>query len=174
MPGGFGVTIFFVLSGYLITTLLRRKYEEHRFINLRAFYIRRSFRILPLLYLTLVMAIALRLAGQVSGQINTLAIFSQALHWSNLYLIWHGPESVVGGTIVLWSLAVEEHFYLLFPVVYRFLRRHFSIRTQAITLICGCAICLLWRIALISWMHQPSVRTEQVRIHASTAFYLAA
>lgn len=46
-PGGFGVTVFFFLSGYLITTLLRREYEQNQFINLKHFYLRRLLRIWP-------------------------------------------------------------------------------------------------------------------------------
>jgi hypothetical protein len=45
VPGGFGVTVFFFLSGYLITTLLRREYEKNQFINLKHFYLRRIVRI---------------------------------------------------------------------------------------------------------------------------------
>lgn len=160
VPGGFGVTIFFVLSGYLITTLLRMEFEKHHSIDLRAFYIRRSFRILPLLYLTLAAALLLRLAGQTSGELHAGAVTSQVLHWSNFYLISHGPESVVGGTIVLWSLAVEEHFYLLFPLFFWFIHRAFRKRTQAWILVSACVACLLWRLVLIMWIHQPLVRTE--------------
>jgi peptidoglycan/LPS O-acetylase OafA/YrhL len=160
IPGGFGVTVFFVLSGYLITTLFRMEFDKHHSIDLRAFYIRRSFRILPLLYITLAVAIFLRLIGQTSGQINAWAIISQVLHWSNYYLIGHGSESVVGGTIVLWSLAVEEHFYLLFPLLFRSINRGLRTRTQGWVLAFACAGCLLWRLVLIVGFHAPLVRTE--------------
>jgi peptidoglycan/LPS O-acetylase OafA/YrhL len=100
------------------------------------------------------------LLGQTGGEVHAGAILSQVLHWSNFYLIAHPSESVVGGTIVLWSLAVEEHFYLLFPAVFRFLNRTVERRMQAGVLLLACAGCLLWRIALIVWLHQPSVRTE--------------
>jgi peptidoglycan/LPS O-acetylase OafA/YrhL len=149
-----------VLSGYLITTLLRMEFHKHHSIDLRAFYIRRSFRILPLLYITLAAAIFLRLIGQTGGQIHARAIVSQVLHWSNYYLIAHEPDSVVGGTIVLWSLAVEEHFYLLFPLVFRSINRGLRTQIQGWILALACAACLLWRIVLIVGMHQPYVRTE--------------
>jgi peptidoglycan/LPS O-acetylase OafA/YrhL len=160
VPGGFGVTVFFLLSGYLITTLLRMEFEKKGSIDLRAFYIRRAFRILPLLYITLAFAIFLRVTHQTGGEIHATAIISQVLHWSNYYLIYRAPEAVVGGTIVLWSLAVEEHFYLLFPVVYRYINRTLDRRTQGWVLLFACAACLLWRIVLIVGMHQPPVRTE--------------
>ena len=160
IPGGFGVTIFFVLSGYLITTLLRLEFEKNGRVDLRAFYLRRAFRILPLLYLTLAVAIALRLAGQLGGSITAGSTLSQVLHWSNYYLIAHGPDSVIAGTVVFWSLAVEEHFYLLFPLLFRFMSKRFSINTQGWLLGLACAACLAWRLVLILALHRPEVRTE--------------
>src|SRR5690242_16753148 len=53
LPGNFGVTVFFFLSGYLITTLLRREFEKSGRISFRAFYLRRALRILPPFYLVL-------------------------------------------------------------------------------------------------------------------------
>ncbi len=54
IPGLFGVTVFFFLSGYLITTLLRTEFEKHGRISLRNFYLRRAFRIFPPMYIVLV------------------------------------------------------------------------------------------------------------------------
>ena len=160
VPGGLGVTIFFVLSGFLITTLLRLEFEKNGDVDLRAFYLRRTFRILPLLYLTLTVAILLGLAGQLGGRITPAGVISQVLHWSNYYLIAHGPNSVVAGTIVLWSLAVEEHFYLLFPPLFRLMSKRFSISAQGWLLAAACAACLVWRLVLILVLHRPEVRTE--------------
>ncbi|MBX9895794.1 MAG: acyltransferase [Nitrosomonas sp.] len=53
IPGGFGVTIFFFLSGYLITTLLRREYESTGSISFKNFFLRRAYRIFPPLYIVL-------------------------------------------------------------------------------------------------------------------------
>ena len=63
VPGGFVVTVFFFLSGYLITTLLRIERARAGGVSLSAFYLRRSLRILPPLYLTLLAAGALYAAG---------------------------------------------------------------------------------------------------------------
>src|SRR5512138_1611953 len=63
IPGGFGVTIFFFLSGHLITTLLRREYAATGSISLRNFYLRRVYRILPPMYLVLTAAVLLEVAG---------------------------------------------------------------------------------------------------------------
>jgi peptidoglycan/LPS O-acetylase OafA/YrhL len=160
VPGGFGVTVFFVLSGYLITTLLRLEYEESGTIDLKAFYLRRAFRILPLFYVVLLAAILLRCMGQLGGTLHLRAVVSQICQWSNFYLISHGPTAVIGGTIVLWSLAVEEHFYLVFPPLYRIICKKLSKPEQVRLLWVGCAVCLLWRCVLIFAMHRTSVRTE--------------
>src|SRR4051812_20527063 len=63
MPGGFGVTVFFFLSGYLITTLLRLEVERTGTVSLRRFYLRRALRILPPFYIVLAGATALASAG---------------------------------------------------------------------------------------------------------------
>jgi peptidoglycan/LPS O-acetylase OafA/YrhL len=160
VPGGFGVTVFFILSGYLITTLLRLEYEETGKIDLKAFYLRRTLRILPLFYVVLAAAILLRWAGYLDESFNATSILSQAFHWSNYYLIAHDEHSVIGGTIPLWSLAVEEHFYLFFPLLYRLTRTHMSKKAQVGSLWVACLLCLVWRCILIYGMHVPTVRTE--------------
>jgi peptidoglycan/LPS O-acetylase OafA/YrhL len=63
LPGGLGVTIFFFLSGYLITTLLRLEIEDTGTISLRNFYVRRALRILPPMYVTLCIVALLGLYG---------------------------------------------------------------------------------------------------------------
>src|ERR1700722_2069039 len=64
IPGGFGVTIFFLLSGFLITTLLRLEFGRYRRISLGSFYLRRVLRILPPLYVVLALAIVLTSLGK--------------------------------------------------------------------------------------------------------------
>jgi peptidoglycan/LPS O-acetylase OafA/YrhL len=125
IPGGFlGVEIFFVLSGYLITSLLLAEWQAKGFIEVKAFWLGRARRLLPALYLmvmvTLVYAV-LFLPGEVAGlRSDTLAAFGYVTNW---YLIF-GHESyfeAVGRPSLLkhlWSLAVEEQFYLVWPVVF--------------------------------------------------------
>lgn len=67
IPGGFGVTVFFFLSGYLITTLLRREHEKTGQISLKHFYLRRVYRIFPPMYLVMLLAIMLSVFGLVGG-----------------------------------------------------------------------------------------------------------
>ena len=109
VPGQFGVTLFFFLSGYLITTLLRREFLRDGTISFRAFYFRRAVRILP----PLAFAIALAVAMSLTGLLRPL--YYPGLITDVFFLSNYLPLS--GIPIGLWSLAVEEHFYLVFPAV---------------------------------------------------------
>lgn len=123
-PGGLlGVSLFFVLSGYLITNILMKQWENIGTIDLKDFWIRRARRLLPALFVTLTGVILW--AAFFSSE--RLADFKQEMlaavfYTSNWYLIFHqvsyfesfGPPSPLGH---LWSLAVEEQFYLLWPLL---------------------------------------------------------
>lgn len=160
VPGGFGVTIFFFLSGFLITTLLRGEFERHAFINLRHFWLRRTLRILPPFYLVLVASILVSLLWDPPGTLNPPAVLSQALQYTNYWVIGHGFEGQPKGTGVYWSLAVEEHFYLVFPWLFIALQKgRFSARGQALTLWALCALVLLWRAYLVFHDHASLNRT---------------
>ena len=156
IPGGFGVTIFFFLSGYLITTQLRREYERSDKIDFKNFYMRRVLRIWPPFYLVLFLAIGVSdLVGHHSGStFQQLQVFlTQFFHFSNYYNVEFGNQGMALGTEIYWSLAVEEHFYLLFPLLYVLLLR-LGIRSKQQALIFWgiCLIVLLWRCFLIFGM----------------------
>ncbi len=160
MPGGFGVTVFFFLSGYLITTLTRVEMEETGGVSLRHFYLRRVLRILPPFYILLGTATALAWAGFLWGELRTPAVLAQVFHYSNIWIAGHGWKGIAAGTGVLWSLAVEEHFYLGFPALFVVLHR-FGIRGKqmAITFWILCGVVLLWRTILVFYFHAPQDRT---------------
>jgi peptidoglycan/LPS O-acetylase OafA/YrhL len=123
-PGGLGVVLFFVLSGFLITGILLRLRDAlaggrvTRGRALSRFYLRRALRIFPLYYAVLAVT-------AIADIPPVRATFGwHALYLSNLYFArrgsWNGPVTP------LWSLSVEEQFYLLWPLVVLFLpRRHF-------------------------------------------------
>lgn len=159
VPGGFGVTIFFFLSGYLITTLLRREFERHGRISLRNFYLRRALRIFPPMYLALGLATALTLA--LGGGVRPMALLMQSLHLTNYYVFAFGGTGCPIGTHVLWSLSVEEHFYLVYPALYMLLAR--TVRkssTQALILGTLCAAALAWRCVLMMGLHASAARVQ--------------
>jgi peptidoglycan/LPS O-acetylase OafA/YrhL len=153
VPGGFGVTVFFFLSGYLITTLLRREYEKTGTLSLHKFYLRRIYRIFPPLYLVLGLLIALKLSGVIPYPMSPGAVLAQLAHLTNYYLLLFPAVDfapVVPYTVPMWSLSVEEHFYLIFPFTLLLLWRGRSHHKTALILAGACAAVLLWRCILVA------------------------
>jgi len=158
MTADFGVTVFFFLSGYLITTLMRGESERNGFLNVRHFWLRRALRILPPFYLVLsgatLLAVTLYPRGTVAG--STLA--AQLLFYANYEGIY-GVNREAPGTGVVWSLAVEEHFYLLFPWLYIGMQKLHMPRARQARLLWGlCASILAWRCFLVLVLHSTSTR----------------
>ena len=123
LPGGFGVAIFFFLSGYLITTLLRAEAATTSTISLKDFYVRRVLRIFPPCYITLLIVSALALCGVVYNTESYDSLISGFLYFSNYWNILDGETSRRE-----WGFsgrsAVEEHYYVVYPLLYAlFLRR---------------------------------------------------
>jgi peptidoglycan/LPS O-acetylase OafA/YrhL len=116
LSGYLGVTVFFVLSGYLITTLALREEEERGRLNLLAFSVRRTFRIFPLYYLVL------GLYGAVlfgTGIRPTQAAFLRE-HWAQYVFYFQEVAYSAGGDMPFtqsWSLGIEEKFYLVWPLL---------------------------------------------------------
>ncbi|HEY6454254.1 MAG TPA: acyltransferase [Steroidobacteraceae bacterium] len=160
VPGGFGVTIFFFLSGFLITTLMRAEHDKNGFLNLRHFWLRRILRIWPSFYLVIVLTTAYTLLLEPTGTLQPRAMSAQALHVTNYWIMLHGIRGIPAGTDVYWSLAVEEHFYLVFPWLYIAMRKlQMSGRQQAVLLWTLCGIVLAWRCVLVLKMHASSDHT---------------
>jgi peptidoglycan/LPS O-acetylase OafA/YrhL len=160
IPGSFGVTIFFFLSGYLITTLMRVESEKSGTVSLKHFYLRRAVRILPPFYLVLSAATLATLAGWLPNTIDPRAVLAQALHLTNYYIVKFGWwAGMAPGTWIFWSLAIEEHFYLVFPWIYLAVRRLPNRRHQAWLLLAGCVVVLAWRCVLVFGFDSPKDRT---------------
>jgi len=160
-PGQFGVTVFFFLSGYLITTLMRVEHEDSGGVDLRAFYLRRALRILPPFYIVLGVAIAFALLGVTDARPSPAALGALALHYVNYHVTALGGwQDLPTGTAVYWSLAVEEHFYLLFPWLFLLLQRRLrGGRTRAFALLGLCALVLAWRSWLVFAENASQLRT---------------
>ncbi|MDO5724035.1 MAG: acyltransferase family protein [Flaviflexus sp.] len=122
VPAGFiGVDIFFVLSGFLITALLMREWEKSRGIDLRAFWLRRSRRLLPAVTVTTLVAAAV--AGLSGGEARVdlgRQVFGSVTGTYNWVEIARGSSYFDAANprllTMMWSLAVEQQFYLLWPL----------------------------------------------------------
>ena len=139
VPGGVGVTIFFFLSGFLITSLLDTEYASTKRINIGAFYLRRFFRLTPELWLYVVVSALIGMAYRAVTARDVLAAIFYVSNYTELWVSVHG--GIMRWT-QLWSLAVEEHYYLIFPVLLLSL-----IRRDHILLVVLCSIC----IAMLGW-----------------------
>src|SRR5579864_5987729 len=115
--GWVGVDLFFVLSGFLISGLLFRDYETLGKIRLGRFWFRRAFKILPPLYAFLIVMAAVTLATHM---FPAKSFLSAALFYTN-----YGHRDFAAGGLLwhTWSLTVEEHFYLLCPILFYLLIR---------------------------------------------------
>jgi peptidoglycan/LPS O-acetylase OafA/YrhL len=122
LPGGFlGVEVFFVISGYLITLLLMGEHERTGGIDLRQFWFRRFRRLLPALYVMMAL-VAMYIAVLPGGaRTDPRRLPGRRVYVSNWYQIWVGQGYGASEAFVplrhLWSLAVEEQFYLVWPLV---------------------------------------------------------
>lgn len=106
----FGVQVFFVISGFLITGLLLKEKVQNGFINIKHFYIRRAYRILPVAYLYLIVITLLCVAGILS--IHAKDVFCSAIFTTDFL---PGTRSWFIGH--MWSLSVEEQYYVLWPLI---------------------------------------------------------
>ncbi len=150
VPGRLGVNIFFLLSGYLITTLMIRERQKTGWISLKLFYLRRSLRIFPTMYAILGATLLYLSAAHRLAGVTLAGVCSQAFYYQNYY--FHDGIGLVPGLGVLWSLAVEEHFYLLFPpLMLLFLNRFkMNYRQISLALIGICLAILAWRCFVVT------------------------
>ncbi|MEO6002628.1 MAG: acyltransferase [Opitutus sp.] len=140
--GGVGVDLFFVLSGFLITTILTTEFREHGTINFRNFYARRFLRLAPALILTcaLVAIGMILLERRFPGTEIALAL-SYTANWAlalyKFHLTWLNH---------CWSLSIEEQFYLIWPVIILALERSVKTnRTKMGVLIVGALAIAVYR-----------------------------
>jgi peptidoglycan/LPS O-acetylase OafA/YrhL len=189
--GRSGVDLFFVLSGYLITGILLTNVRSPNYF--RTFYLRRAFRILPIYYLM----VAVYLVGRHLGASATV-LFGGALPWWSylvgLQNIWMATEQTYGAYWLAgtWSLAIEEQFYLLFPlVVYLVPLRALPKLLVAIMVLCPVGRIISWQLgnemayyvlaplradilsvgALIAWLQHSNSGSVRIRRIFNVAFW---
>lgn len=166
-PGGLGVTIFFFLSGYLISTLMLAENERASGIDILRFYARRILRLMPPLFISLAIAYGLTYAGWLSGSITTAGMTAQLLYFANYYGLFFDPGNTIpDGTGILWSLAVEEHFYIFYPCLMTLLLSS-ALRPRTIGTLLGiaCLVVLAWRIYLV---HSPDFMSNRTYYASDT------
>jgi peptidoglycan/LPS O-acetylase OafA/YrhL len=139
IPGGFlGVEVFFVVSGYLITSLLVEEWRNTADIDLRRFWTRRARRLLPALFVMLFVtcAYAALFVPDARNQLrgDSVAALAYVMNWWQI-----GSHQSYFGALGrppllrhLWSLAVEEQWYLMWPLVFRFAMRRVSGRARVL------------------------------------------
>ena len=152
IPGGLGVTIFFFLSGYLITTLIlderKNTAESTSSSSIRV----AALRLLPPLFVTLALAYSLVALGLLGGGASWQGLMSQVFYFANYFQIYFADAgSQPEGTGILWSLAVEEHFYILFPIVVFLVFRLAGTRRTLLALFVSLiVVALAWRLWLVT------------------------
>jgi peptidoglycan/LPS O-acetylase OafA/YrhL len=149
IPGGLGVTIFFVLSGYLITTLMRVEHARSGAISYRGFYLRRLLRLMPPLFIVVAAAGLLALVSVIDGGFTPSGLSSALFYFGNYHVIWHDFQGMPAGLGVIWSLAIEEHYYLFYPPLAALLLRAGRAGLSATVLSVLCAAVLAWRYWLV-------------------------
>jgi peptidoglycan/LPS O-acetylase OafA/YrhL len=161
--GAFGMCMFFMLSAYLILTILLRERQTTGKVNLGAFAVRRVLRIWPLYFLVL-------FAGYVLGMffpnayVSLHAVVAFSILLGNVYIAHHGWLGPIGP---LWSLSVEEQFYLAVPAIVRIGGR------RGIVVICVAAIAIAYCVLVHLGLQGQSSRVVWVNSFVQFQFFAA-
>jgi peptidoglycan/LPS O-acetylase OafA/YrhL len=118
LSGGFlGVDLFFVLSGFLITALLLAEFTNTASISLKNFYMRRLLRLGPALAVYLFASLFVTYLTQTIALSRQLKLIAFAVFYSTNWRMAFGWDSFLDPTAIIWSLSIEEQFYLVWPLV---------------------------------------------------------
>lgn len=147
--GALGVDMFFVLSGYLISSILLRERTRSDRLNLKPFYLRRATRLLPALTVFLLTYFAYGLLTHQSKTVALSTVIAGATYSTNWYLAFHNVADFLTMSH-LWSLALEEQFYLVWPAAFMLL---ISTRRSTRTTLwfCGTATIALGLLRINDW-----------------------
>jgi len=142
--GNLGVRVFFIISGYLITTLLIREYKSTGTISLAKFYFNRTFRIFPAFYAFVAVIIVTSHLGFIQlcdGDLLHAVTYTTNYHYHRAWELGH-----------IWSLAVEEQFYLLWPAILLCFGLHGGFIASGAYLLIGPAV------RVVTWHFFPEYR----------------
>jgi peptidoglycan/LPS O-acetylase OafA/YrhL len=156
MPGGYiGVEVFFVLSGWLVCALLHAEHEHHGRIDLRQFWVRRFRRLIPAVGLaigaTLVVTTLTRYDRFLALRGDALAALAYILNWRYIFENQSYFEAAAGPSPLqhLWSLSIEEQFYLVLPLLLGLvLATRFTARRAPLLVLGLAGLSTAWRFAL--------------------------
>lgn len=178
LPGGsLGVNLFFVLSGFLITSLLIDEHHATGHLSLRSFYRRRALRLLPALVFAVAVAFAVILVTD-PGRF-TRGLWSIPMIATFTVNMPFAKELVPGELGQLWSLSQEEQFYVLWPPILAVLLIHrASPRIIAAALVGLAALAVAWRTGLVystsghpgKFWYRPDTNAESLLLGCATAF----
>jgi peptidoglycan/LPS O-acetylase OafA/YrhL len=167
IPGGFlGVEVFFVVSGYLITALLIEERESFGRISLKMFWVRRARRLLPALFAMLAAtAFVVAFYAQDSAPDFRRDVFPAVGYVSNWWQIYFVDAPYFAASALpvlrhLWSLAVEEQWYLLWPLLFAWVIAHKRIHSR----ISG-VMCVLGAGAIMAFTAARFVADDEMRIN---------
>jgi peptidoglycan/LPS O-acetylase OafA/YrhL len=159
--GNFGVNVFFVISGFLITTLLIAEENKTGTISLKNFYIRRIFRIFPAYYFVLLVYFILQ-------SLSIMSFTSQSWLSSIFYY-----KYFVRGNIEMdhfWSLSMEEHFYLIWPLVFLTFKKYRGYFAFGVILLVCIVRFYAYRSGINAWDITP-LRIDAIMIGCVFALY---
>ena len=168
-PGHRGVSLFFVLSGFLITGILLRDREkiDHGISTtsreVRRFYIRRAGRIFPLYYGVVILGALI--ANFQSGRQYWWSLLP---YLTNLQISWTNVEPPVWS--VFWSLAVEEHFYLFWPALILLVRP----KTSTMVAVALVIVAIIWRYTFFTYFRSYPVALNKVDLACVDSIALGA
>jgi peptidoglycan/LPS O-acetylase OafA/YrhL len=143
IPGGLGVYVFFVISGFLITRLLIGEHKKFGRISLANFYLRRALRLYPVVIAFTGIVILVMMARRLS--IDAKEPLSALFYFANY--LYADDHSRTAPFMIFWSLSIEEHFYFLLPAIVILLRGNPRRLLVVMALVCLGALALRWRIA---------------------------
>ena len=157
LPGGWvGVDIFFVLSGYLITSILITEQETTGVISLSRFYMRRACRLLPALVIVVCVAVAISVCFHYQRRDTAIDAAAALLYVADYrYALMDHQGTVLGHT---WSLSIEEQFYFLWPLLLVVLLTKRSPRVALIVTLGLIFVVAVWRVFLVATRSQPFSR----------------
>ncbi len=172
MNGGYGVEAFFIISGFLITYILLNEKELNQGrINFLNFYTRRSLRIWPLYYFIISLSpLIVNWIGQKDSPDYVANIF-----FYNNFRVIHDPDSWLFPLAHFWTLCIEEHFYIVWPLIIAFVPNKYLIRTFILLIL----ISIVYRGCVFLYVDEPWYylfmstfsRYDALVVGAATAYF---